>query len=100
MSQRTLEEQETIIRWDRTPADAMLYTASPNEAARWRKLGVSVMPLGAYGWQATVPKKAVRIRRLIEGALPVPKASPGRFQKANPTVKTTGNAALSQGESE
>lgn len=66
----SLEEQETIIRFDRTPADAMLYTASPREAERWRKLGYAVDACGAHGWQARIPKKAVRFRKLTAGAIP------------------------------
>ncbi len=67
---RTLEEQETIVRFDRTDAPAMLYTAAPNQAERWRKLGYDVSPLGAQGWQCVIPKTAVRFRKLVNGILP------------------------------
>jgi len=78
----SLEEQETIVRWDRTPAPAMLYTAAPAEAARWRKLGYDVQPLGAHGWQACIPKRAVRFRKLVQGALPQRHVSAGFLASA------------------
>lgn len=66
----TLEEQETVIRFDRTPADAMLYTAAPAEAAKWRKLGYNVQSADAHGWKASIPKGAVKFRKLVNGILP------------------------------
>lgn len=66
----TLEEQETIVRFDRTDAPAMLYTAAPAQAERWRKLGYDVQPQGAHGWQTRIPKGAVRFKALVQGQLP------------------------------
>ena len=76
VSRYSLEEQETIIRWDRTPAPALVYTASPTEAARWKRLGWEVQPVAPHGWQTTVPKKAITLRRLVHGALVKRQVSP------------------------
>lgn len=65
----SLEEQETIIRFDRTDALAMLYTAAPAQAERWRKLGYTVEQSGSHGWKARIPKAAVKFRRLHNGQL-------------------------------
>jgi len=97
----TMEEQETIIRWDRTNRAAMLYTAAPTEAARWRRLGYSVSPQGPHGWQAEVPKKAVRMRKLVDGALPTRKVSSafiaGRNRRAETNTGQQGKPEDSSG---
>lgn len=62
----TLEEQETIVRFDRTDAPAILYTASASQAERWRKLDYDVKPQGAHGWQALIPKNSVRFRKVSD----------------------------------
>ena len=55
---RTLEEQETIARFDRTDGPATLYTASRSQARRWSRLGYPITPMGA-GYAASVPKKCI-----------------------------------------
>jgi hypothetical protein len=60
---RTLEEQETIARFDRTNGPATLYTASPIQARRWSRLGYPVTPMGV-GYAASVPKNCISFRRL------------------------------------
>lgn len=60
---KTLAEQETVIRWDREQHVATCYTASPVEAARWRKRGLQVAEYGRDGWQATVPSSWVSVRK-------------------------------------
>ena len=67
LTHRTLIEQETVIRFDRTPAKAIAYTADPGQAARWRKLGWDVKPIRTDGWQAEVPKNAIAFRKLVNG---------------------------------
>ena len=71
----TLEEQETVIRFDRTDAPAMLYTAAAAQAAQWRRLGIDVVPVHGHGWSATIPKAAVKIRRLVNGSIAKRKVS-------------------------
>jgi hypothetical protein len=64
---RSREEQETILRWDETDAPALLWTASPRQAARWQKLGYA-LNVEPGGWRAEVPKVAIRpLRRLVDG---------------------------------
>lgn len=60
---RTLEEQETIARFDRTDGLASLYTASPSQARRWMRRGYPVTPSGG-GFIAAVPKSCISFRRL------------------------------------
>jgi hypothetical protein len=60
---RMREEQETIIRWDRSGPDAVLYTAAVAEKRRWEARGYAVAALGS-GWTAKVPIRAVSLRRL------------------------------------
>ena len=59
---RTRQEQETIIRWDRTDDPAILWTAAPGQAKRWERLGYPVTR-ETGGWRADVPKKLVTLRR-------------------------------------
>jgi hypothetical protein len=71
---RTREEQETIIRFDETDAEAFLWTTAPRQASRWRKAGYPVVAQ-AGGWAARVPKRLVmRGRRLVSGQESVQKA--------------------------
>ena len=60
---RSLEEQETIARFDRTDSPASLYTASPTQARRWTRLGYTVTPQGT-GYIAFVPKSCISFRRV------------------------------------
>lgn len=64
---RTREEMETIIRWDGTPDEAFLWTASPRQAARWRRQGYTLTDKPG-GWALRAPKAAIRpLRRLVDG---------------------------------
>lgn len=60
---RSLAEQETVIRYDRTGAEAVLWTADLNQARRWAARGYPVEPVSG-GWRAAVPKRALSFRRL------------------------------------
>jgi hypothetical protein len=64
---RSREEQETIIRFDETDAEAYLWRASPRQVRRWQRAGCKLT--GAPGaWCARVPKAAVSgMRRLVAG---------------------------------
>ena len=64
---RSREEQETIIRFDETDAEAYAWTASPRQARRWQKAGC-VLKAEPGGWSTRVPKAAVsRMRRVVGG---------------------------------
>jgi hypothetical protein len=73
---RTREERETIVRWDETDAPAVLWTASPRQAAKWRKLGYA-LTTDPGGWRANVPKAAIRpLRRMVDGQVVRQKGGP------------------------
>ena len=61
---RTLEEQETIARFDRTDGPASLYTASPSQARRWQRRGYPVQQQRDGGFVASVPKSCITFRKL------------------------------------
>ena len=64
---RSREEQETIIRFDETDAQAYLWTASSRQAKRWQRAGC-VLTTEPGGWSTRVPKVAVsRMRRIVGG---------------------------------
>jgi hypothetical protein len=69
----TRAEAETIIRWDRESDMALLYTADPSEARRWRALGYDVVEAQTRGWQATVPISAIALLKLKSGQVQVPR---------------------------
>jgi len=82
-------EQETIIRWDRESNHISLYTASPIEAARWRKKGYNVKPVSfhgkdATGWEAEGPPRCITIRRLVNGKIPT---RSGGFSRERPSPR-------------
>lgn len=60
---RRMEEQETIVRFDRAGSEALLYTADRNQANRWTRRGYAVRETTG-GWEATVPKRLVSFRRV------------------------------------
>lgn len=60
-SSRTRAEQETILRWDRATDAVSLYTASPYEAAKWRRRGYDTREEGG-GWWATGARGCVTVR--------------------------------------
>ena len=68
-------EQETIIRWDQEDPTALLYTAHAAQARRWAKLGYPFEVSdrdrtgNPRGWEAQVPKEAVRFRKVCDGAV-------------------------------
>lgn len=84
------------MRFDRTDAPAMLYTAAASQAERWRKLGYDVKTLGAHGWQCVIPKGAVKFRKLVQGNLPKRAGSVHGLEKARQAKK----ALLEQERSE
>jgi hypothetical protein len=72
-------ERETIIRWDRTSKDALLYTAEPTMAAKWAKRGYPVRVISTLagkptGWEATVPIRKISFRSLTKAAKTPPGA--------------------------
>ena len=84
----TKAEQETIIRWDEEDQMADLYTAHPAQARRWSKQGypVEVQDRDAggtpRGWQCSVPKEAIRFRRVRDGQVVRRKTGGGRQFRA------------------
>ena len=93
------EERETIIRWDEASPLANLYTASPAQAAKWRKRGLAVSVNGTvkgepHSWTATAPKRAITVRRLVAGAVATRKPSGTPFQRlqASQSETTPGEA--------
>jgi len=76
MTRYTLEEQETILRYDRASDDLHVYTASPPEAAKWKRLGYPLKELSPHSWVAIVPKACLRpLRRLVGGQVPKRRAT-------------------------
>lgn len=65
---RTLVEQETVVRFDRTGAPAVLWTADINQARRWMARGYPVEPVSG-GWRCRVPKRALTFRVLSASML-------------------------------
>lgn len=71
----TRAERETVIRYSDDPTEpCSVYTASPVQARRWRKLGYDLTPIQSVngeptGWQAAVPRGTVKYRRLADGKL-------------------------------
>jgi hypothetical protein len=60
---RSMAEQETIVRFDRTGGAAVLWTADLNQARRWQGRGYPVAPESG-GWRCEVPKRAITFRSL------------------------------------
>lgn len=90
---RTLDEQETIIRFDAAFPDATFYTAHPPTARAWERLGLTLAVVSREGgiptgWQATAPKAAVKVRRLSGGAVAKRRLAPG--QGFQPKSRTAG----------
>jgi hypothetical protein len=71
----TKAEQETIIRWDQEEQVLHLYTSYAPGARNWLRLGYSVKVCDRSadgeprGWQAQAPLEALRLRRLVDGAV-------------------------------
>jgi hypothetical protein len=62
MSNRTREERESILRFDETDEPAFLWTASPREARRWTRRGLSVVEEPG-GWSARCDKRQITVRK-------------------------------------
>lgn len=62
---RTKLERETTIVYNDAENEAQLWTASPVQAQRWARLGLTVTEKGG-GWLATVPKRCVRVRNPLK----------------------------------
>jgi hypothetical protein len=58
---RTKLERETIVVYNDGENEAQLWTASPVQAQRWKRLGLILTTKGG-GWWAAVPKRCVRVR--------------------------------------
>ena len=84
----TKAEQETTIRWDEEEQIAHLYTACPAQARRWEKQGypVEVADCDAggtpRGWWCSVPKEAIRFRRVKDGQVVKRRTGAGRQFRA------------------
>ncbi len=84
----TKAEQETTIRWDEEDQMADLYTAHAAQARRWSKQGypVEVADRDAdgtpRGWQCSVPKAAIRFRRVRDGQVVKRRTGGGRQFRA------------------
>ena len=80
----TKAEQETTIRWDEEEQIAHLYTAVAGQARRWTKQGypVEVADRDAggtpRGWWCSVPKEAIRFRRVRDGQVVKRRTGAGR----------------------
>jgi hypothetical protein len=88
VSRTTRVEMETTIRWDAADPLAYLSTACPAEARRWTRRGYEVRVLGRYPdgeprtWETTIPRKAVTLRSLVDGGLPMRRRQPeGRARR-------------------
>ena len=64
----SLEEQESILVWNRAEPIVRMWTASPVEVRRWRRAGYGVRQDGV-GWRCEGPKDCVRVRKVKDGAL-------------------------------
>lgn len=79
MPQSRRFERETVIRWDLTGDDAVLGTADPVSARRWCRKGYSVDVTSRHAdgspawWTTRVPKRAISLRALVDGRIPVRK---------------------------
>lgn len=68
----TLPEQESIARWDASSPTLTLYTASPAQAAKWRKLGYPLKPMRHHageptGWQCVLTTSCLKFRKWSNG---------------------------------
>ena len=78
MTRRTLIERELVITYNDAEATAIVSTTSPVEKRRLERLGYPLVVDGRYrdgaeaSWSATVPKQAIRFRRLVDGRYPPP----------------------------
>jgi hypothetical protein len=62
MRNRTLAEQETVVRWDAEERIAHLWTASPAVARKWTRIGYAPQVRDG-GWWAKVPSKLITFRK-------------------------------------
>ena len=71
----TKAERETVIRWDDESDDAVLYTASPNVARKWGRIGVELAEIRTRdgevtGWEGKWPKRRIRTAKKWSGYTP------------------------------
>ena len=75
MTRRTLIERELLINWNDAEPTAIVSTTSPLEKRHLESLGYRLVVDGHYSdgaessWSATVPKRAIRFRRLVDGQI-------------------------------
>lgn len=62
-SYETLLETETIIRWDETGEEAVLWTASPRVRREWESYGFPTTQQGT-GWRSNVPVSRISYKPL------------------------------------
>ena len=65
---RSLEEQETIYRWDAADRVVWGWTAHSTEARRWRALGYPITEEPG-GWRTRFPVEALALLPLKAGAV-------------------------------
>jgi hypothetical protein len=98
------EEQETILRYDQEDKRLHLYTAWPNEARRWERLGYPVTVLHCdravepVSWEAVVPLNCLRpLRRLVKGAIVKRRASLTAFGgRKRPSTALSGEEKMTR----
>ena len=84
-----LYERETIIRFDASTGDAILYTADPVQAKKWQTLGYAPQPIREKagppsGWECAVAKSVYGAPRRIKD---------GQIQKRKSSAKQLANLA-------
>ena len=78
---QNLMEQETIVRWDRTPEKATVYTSSEPMMRQLVKKGYQMKPTRSRdgivnGWEGEVDKNAFTFRKVHEDGSVVKRAAP------------------------
>jgi len=67
---KTLDQQleaETLIRWDESSNQAVLWTASPKIRKEWKSYGFPVKAVSLSGWTCQVPVDRISYRPFKEG---------------------------------
>lgn len=62
LTEETKRERETIIRWDETNEDAILWTTSVSVRNEWKANGFPVVPAGKDAWTCRVPSDRLTYR--------------------------------------
>lgn len=93
MPKLTMDERETVIRFDDSAKTCDIYTASPTVARRLIKRGYPMVAEKPWGWRArTVPIKALSFRRLES----LTKLANAARRRGNPTWLHTRSAKTAQ----